>query len=239
MCIIGHSLFYSPIFECDQYRMIFKGFFLLLLGLGIFVLVQVVMPYLAFKSWEIIAFDNDSLLVDPNPRGVRQAVLGVSEQEFSIQSIGNFPAFVSSRTILTPEYRDFFLSVPKLKLEKIKVLTNSNDFSETLAQLPGTAMPGEKGNLFITGHSSLPINLDRKLVPFFKDLQNIKSGDEIILEAGNQIFIYIVMGLKIVEPKDISVIEPPEELGRYLTLMTCVPPGFNTKRLIVLSKLKI
>ncbi|KKQ08614.1 MAG: Sortase (Surface protein transpeptidase) [Candidatus Daviesbacteria bacterium GW2011_GWA1_36_8] len=197
------------------------------------------MPYLAFKSWEIIAFDNDSLLVDPNPRGVRQAVLGVSEQEFSIQSIGNFPAFVSKRTILAPEYREFFLSIPKLKLEKIKVLTNSNDFSETLAQLPGTAMPGEKGNLFITGHSSLPINLDRKLVPFFKDLPNIKSGDEIILEAGNQKFIYTVMGLKIVDPKDISVIEPPEGLGRYLTLMTCVPPGFNTKRLIVLSKIKI
>src|SRR3990167_2843571 len=95
--------------------MIFKGFFLLLLGLGIFVLVQVVMPYLAFKSCEIIAFDNDSLLVDPNPRGVRQAVLGVSEQEFSIQSIGNFPIFVSKRTILAPEYRKFFFYLQKLE----------------------------------------------------------------------------------------------------------------------------
>jgi LPXTG-site transpeptidase (sortase) family protein len=40
-----------------------------------------------------------------------------------------------------------------------------------------------------------------------------------------------------VDPKDVSVINPPDGSGRYLTLMTCVPPGFNAKRLIVLAKL--
>ncbi len=219
--------------------MFFKGVSLLFLGFGIFVLVQVVMPFLAFKGWEIIAFERNSLLADPNPRGARQAVLGVSQDEFLVQTKDNFPAFFSNKKTLEPYYNEFSLSVPSIHLERAKVLVNSNDFSANLAQLPGTSFPGEKGNIFITGHSSLPINLDKKLVPFFKDLASVKVGDEIYLEVLGQKYTYTVMGLKIVDPKDVSVIEPPDEMGRYLTLMTCVPPGFNTKRLIVLSRLKI
>src|SRR5256884_2553325 len=48
---------------------------------------------------------------------------------------------------------EFSLTIPKLKINKAIVEVDSNDLSKNLAQLPGSALPGEKGNLFVSGHS--------------------------------------------------------------------------------------
>lgn len=212
--------------------MLIKGLSLLFLGIGIFVLMQVALPFIQYKSWEIFAFDQESLLVDPFPSD------GSLASSVTVQDVGDFPAFVGNAT--SPDnlpYREFRLSIPKLNIENLKTTVWSNDFDDNPAQLPGSALPGEKGNVFVTGHSSLPVpNPDKKA--WFVNLPNIKVGDDVFVDAAGQTFQYIVEGLKIVDPKDISVINPPDGRGRYLTLMTCVPPGFNAKRLIVLAKLK-
>lgn len=216
--------------------MFIRGFSLLFLGLGIFVLMQVVSPYIAFKSWELLAFDQNSLLADPNPSNglAGSGVLGVS-----IENRGDFPAFISKNgNIKQPLYKEFKLSVPSISLENVIVAVYSNDFDNMLAQLPGTAMPGEKGNVFITGHSSLPQNIAVNRKAFFINLPNVKKGDRVFADVLGQRFTYEVLGLRIVDPKDVSVIDPPDSGGRYLSLMTCVPPGFNTKRLVVFAKLQ-
>lgn len=215
--------------------MIIKGLSLVLLGIGVFVLMQVVMPFLAFKSWELFAFDQEVLLADPHPGSRLEGglVAGVA-----ISNINNFPAFIVSDTKLSDlPYREFKITIPKMKLNDSRVVVWTNEFDENLAHLPGTALPGEKGNVFITGHSSLPPPVGNKKA-FFATLPNIKKGDDIYVEAVGQTFQYVVEGLKIVDPKDVSVINAPDPKGRYLSLMTCVPPGFNTKRLVVLAKLK-
>lgn len=216
--------------------MIFKSLSLFLLGLGVFIMMQVVMPILAFKIWELNNFDQGQLLANPKPAiisgNLAADVLGVS-----VENINNFPAFVSSR-VSQAAYQEVALTIPKLKLYDIKTLIDSNDFETTLAHLPGTSLPGEKGNVFITGHSSIFQSLKLKQKAYFANLPSIKKGDEILVEAVGQRFIYQVLGMRVVDPKDVSVIAPPDDTGRYLTLMTCVPPGFNTKRLIVLARLK-
>jgi LPXTG-site transpeptidase (sortase) family protein len=155
-----------------------------------------------------------------------------------VASVNDVPVFISSNKRNAP-YPEFSLTIPKLKLDQIKVLVASNDFEENLAQLPGTALPGERGNVFVSGHSSIARSLELKdHRAFFVNLPNIKKGDEVYLDAVGQRYTYEVIGTKIVDPKDTAVINPPDSEGRYLTLMTCVPPGFNTKRLIVLARLK-
>lgn len=211
--------------------MFFKGLSLFFLGLGAFVIVQVVMPGVSFKVWEMTQYQANKLLANPNPP---DNVLGVA-----VENVGNFPAFVSNAAKSDFPYSEFSVSIPKINLENIKVKVSSNDFEKSLAQLPGSALPGEVGNVFITGHSSLtqffrPDNFQA----IFANLPNIKKGDEVNVEAGGQQFTYSVIGLQIVDPKDTWVINPPDSVGRYLSLMTCVPPGFNTRRLIVLTKLK-
>ena len=65
----------------------------------------------------------------------------------------------------------------------------------------------------------------------------IKEGDQIEVEAMGTKFTYQVTELKIISPSDVSVINPPDPLGRFISLMTCVPPGLNLKRLVVLGKM--
>lgn len=217
--------------------MFFKGLSLFLLGAGVFVLMQVATPFLAFQIWELTSYDKSQLLVDPSPvilggNAINGDILGVS-----VGNINNFPAFITSNSMFAP-YPEFRLSIKRLNLNDIKVKVASNDFEYNLGHLPGTALPGERGNVFITGHSSLPFAPGNKRIPFFANLPNIKKGDDVFIDALGQRFNYVVMGMKIVDPKDMTVVAPPDKEGRYLTLMTCVPPGFNTKRLIVLARLK-
>lgn len=219
--------------------MLFKGVALLFLGLGVFVLMQVVMPVLAFKTWEISNFDQSQLLADPKPRILSGNLVSAGDiLGVSVENINNFPAFIYKDNIETAPYSEFKLTIAKLNLFDINVKVNSNTFDDSLAQLPGTAFPGERGNVFISGHSSILRSLEGKQKAYFANLPNIKKGDEVILQAVGQNYRYEVVGMKVVDPKDVSVINPPDNEGRYLTLMTCVPPGFNTKRLIVLSRLK-
>lgn len=201
------------------------------LSVGIFVLLQVILPIVSFQFWTLGQSLNNQVLISPNkPSG--EQILGVS-----IQNKDNFPTFVSSLTRETkPSYSQFQLSVPKLNLEEAKVYVDSNDLSLGLIQLPGSALPGEKGNLFVSGHSALRPWFGLKTAVFAK-LNDLKKGDQILVWAEGAKFTYHVVDLKVVDPADLSVIPPPDDLGRYISLMTCVPPGLNFKRLVILGKM--
>ncbi|MBI2196258.1 class E sortase [Candidatus Daviesbacteria bacterium] len=200
------------------------------LSIGIILLLQVVLPIVSFELWAIGQEYNNRVLISPHKSG--QQVLGVS-----VQNNNNFPTFISNLTRQSkPNYNQFLLSVPRLKLEGKAVYVDSNDLSKGLAQLPGSAMPGEKGNVFISGHSALSKFIAGETAIFAK-LTDLKKDDEIFVEAAGSRFVYRVVGIKIVDPSDLSVILAPDEQGRYISLMTCVPPGLNYKRLIVLGKI--
>jgi len=95
---------------------------------------------------------NNQILISPQKSD--EQVLGIS-----VQNKDNFPAFVSNLTRETrPNYSQFQISIPRLNIENSPVYVDSNDLSKGLAQLPGSALPGEKGNVFISGHSANPKN---------------------------------------------------------------------------------
>ncbi len=201
------------------------------LSIGIFLILQVILPIASFQIWWWGQKVNSESLISPNVSATGN-VLGVS-----VQSKDNFPIFVSDLKRETQaSYKEFSLSIPKLKIDQVRVEVDSNDLSENLAHLPGSALPGEKGNMFISGHSIMSRFLSFKQ-GVFVNLTDLKKGDEIIVEAEGVKFKYEVTSLSVVDPKDISVVLPPEPQGRYISLMTCVPPGLNFKRLIVLGKI--
>ncbi len=202
-----------------------------LLSIGIFLLMQIVLPVISFQFWEFGQKYSSSMLVSPiTPKDSQ--VLGIS-----IKNKDNFPLFVSTLNRESKaNYSEFHLSIPRLKIEKKTVLVDSNEISKGLVHLPGSALPGEKGNVFISGHSALSQMFSFQSIPFAK-LQDLKIGDQIILDTDNSKYVYQVTNLKIVDPSDISVISTPDPLNRFISLMTCVPPGLNFKRLIVLGKM--
>lgn len=100
---------------------------------------------------------------------------------------------------------------------------------------PGTSLPGQTGNVVVTGHSSyFPWDAGR-----FKDvfalLHEVVEGDKIVVYFEQDKYVYEVTEVKVVLPEDIEVLkQTPDD---RLTLITCTPVGTNLKRLIVTSKL--
>ncbi len=197
------------------------------LAIGIFLLLQTLWPTIFFKIQERILKDNTPLY---SPQGY---IPGVSIQS----TADNFPLIVSlNKRVEAATYQYFSLSIKSIGLSDETVYVDSNDLSKGLIHLPGASLPGEKGNVFISGHSTLPI-FSKSQKAFFAKLPNVKIGDSVEVSVMGTKFLYRVTDIKIVDPNNISVINPPDEVGRYITLMTCVPPGFNTKRLVVIGKL--
>ncbi|MDO8573787.1 MAG: class E sortase [Candidatus Daviesbacteria bacterium] len=215
----------TTIIRKSQGKLLSVGFLLV----GVIMLMQVVLPTISFQLWAWGQAMNNQILVSPiRPN---EQVLGVS-----VENKDNFPAFVSSSAPTERIYDKFSLSVPKLKIQNVDVFVDNNDLSIGLSHLPGSALPGEKGNVFISGHSALRPAFSIKQA-FFSNLTDLKKGDQIIINTPGSKFVYEVIGFKVVNPSDLSVIAAPEPTGRYVSLMTCVPPGLNFKRLVVLGKM--
>lgn len=93
---------------------------------------------------------------------------------------------------------------------------------------PGTALPGQNGNVVISGHRTT------YGAPFFR-LDEVKVGDVIKLHTRTDSFDYRVTESKIVAPTDLSVIVSTQE--SRLTLTTCHPRFSARQRLIVVGEL--
>ena len=72
-------------------------------------------------------------------------------------------------------------------------------------------MPGTSGNSGIAGHRD----------GFFRPLGDIAPGDAIELETLHESQVYRVERTWIVDPEDVSVLDPTTD--RSLTLVTCYP----------------
>lgn len=144
---------------------------------------------------------------------------------------------------LTP--RHFSLSVPSLKIKEAKVVSNVNSdvedvyfpvLREAIAHYEGTALPGEEGNTFLYGHSVLPAFYNPSdYLTLFSLLPQMKIGDEFSLKYAEKEYRYGVFAKRIVEPNDLHSLEAYP--FKTTTLMTCVPPGLTTKRLLVVGRL--
>jgi len=102
--------------------------------------------------------------------------------------------------------------------------TNGKTLRRAVGHVPGTALPGEPGNVAITGHRDT----------FFRALRNIREDDEITLMTLNGSYRYRVDSMKVVEAEDTQVLNDSDE--SILTLVTCYPfyfVGPAPKRFIV------
>lgn len=100
-----------------------------------------------------------------------------------------------------------------------------------VAHYPGTARPGEIGNVFITGHSSNFWWIRGGFNYVFLNLDRLVAGDQAIVYHNGNKYVYTVSQKKVVEPTETSVLAQTDR--PILTLMTCTPPGTNWMRLIV------
>ena len=96
----------------------------------------------------------------------------------------------------------------------------------------GTALPGERGNLVISGHISSPVS---KKGDVFRHLPEVRIGDRVDVWAGVRRFTYEVASVRVVSPTAIEVMDPTPDAS--LTLITCYPDAVYNQRLVVVAKL--
>ncbi len=102
------------------------------------------------------------------------------------------------------------------------------DLKKGVGHLPGSANPGERGNLYLAAHNDI-------FGEIFRHLDNLELGDEFLVYSGDQSFRYVVTSKRVIEPTDVSVMYPSTK--PIATLQTCYPYLVDTHRLVVIGEL--
>jgi sortase A len=117
------------------------------------------------------------------------------------------------------------LEIPRLHLAVMVVQgTDTGDLKRAAGHIPGTALPGQSGNIAIAAHRDT----------FFRPLRNIRDDDTIALTTLHNTVRYRVVSTQVVSPDDVRVLYPTRH--DTLTLVTCYPfyyIGSAPKRFIV------
>ena len=104
------------------------------------------------------------------------------------------------------------LRIPKINIE-VPVLEGTDDLTlnRGVGLIAGTARPGKEGNVAIAGHRD----------GLFRGLKDVSPGDTIELTTQERTDTYVIDGIEIVPPSDVSVLAPRPRSS--LTLVTCYP----------------
>jgi len=101
-----------------------------------------------------------------------------------------------------------------------------------------SARLGESGNIVMSGHNNI-------LGSVFRELDQLKRGDEVTVWSGSQPFVYQVDKVMIV-PEKYATLDQRKENAKWigafddsrLTLVSCWPRDDNTHRIIVVAHAK-
>ncbi len=134
--------------------------------------------------------------------------------------------------------------IPKINLE-IPVDNSQTTTDEKAIELaldngivhyPTTVLPGQAGNAAYFGHSSNNIFNPGKYKFAFVLLHKLVDGDVFYLTNDGRTYAYRVFSTRIVEPSEVSVLDPIEGKSATATLITCDPPGTSLHRLVVVGE---
>jgi len=138
---------------------------------------------------------------------------------------------------------DFSIVIPKISASA-KVFPNISPADEKeyltalkngVAHAEGTALPGQKGNIYLFAHSTnLETNIPRYNAVFYH-LDKLEEGDQIVIFFAGRVHFYRVKEKKLTPASDVSYFEPQDK-EEVLILQTCWPPGTTLDRLLVFAK---
>ena len=87
--------------------------------------------------------------------------------------------------------------------------------------------PGEPGNVILSGHNDI-------FGEVFRNLDQLKTGDKVLLLTEKNAYTYTVTNTQIVSPNQVDVLDQTKD--RTLTLISCYPYLVDTQRFVVTAK---
>lgn len=207
--------------------------FVLLMG-GILLLIYAFWPLVNYQLRTKNRFTR--MIISPTRQILAQDIGSEIAIDYS-RPANWFP--VSSAITYQPDgVLHYTLTIPALRIKQAIVEINGQDLKKSLIHYGGTALPGQYGNAVVFGHSSLPHFFSPKnYQTIFSTLPEIEKDDEVLINYDGISYRYRVKQIFEVGPEDLSVIEQ-DFSGRYLSLITCVPPGTYLRRLVVKAVLQ-
>ncbi|HEX9798086.1 MAG TPA: sortase [Anaerolineales bacterium] len=92
----------------------------------------------------------------------------------------------------------------------------------------GSGLPGQAGNVVLSAHNDIFGEL-------FRDLDQLQPGDTVVVSTSTTDYTYLITGMRIVDPTEVSVMEPTDHAS--LTLISCYPYLVDNKRIVVFAEL--
>ncbi len=149
------------------------------------------------------------------------------------------PIIVGTDATTSPDKSEVI--IPKINLEipldfsakSIDENEIENGLENGVVHYPTTALPGQQGNAAFFGHSSNNIFNPGKYKFAFVLLHELVTGDTFNLTYKGVNYTYQVFDKKVVDPSDVSVLNPVAGKASTAVLITCDPPGTSLHRLVV------
>lgn len=148
-------------------------------------------------------------------------------------------------TITTAVGADNRLMIPKLNVDvpvNFGIANDTNTINMAMENgvaqfsIPGaSAMPGEIGNLVITGHSAGDIYSNNQYKFIFSGLERLGNNDLIYIDYQGTRYTYSVIKKETVEPSNVGALVYDTDKP-MLTLITCTPLGTSRYRLLVTAE---
>jgi LPXTG-site transpeptidase (sortase) family protein len=189
----------------------------LLAGAGL-AAAAVVVGVLLYNEGNIAAANANHIL-----QGYKQAVAAVETAAPS----GSASASATEPSAMATTFDGFHilgtLTLNKLN-ETLPIISQTDDtaLKSSICYYMG-ALPGEKGNMVITGHNYASGSM-------FGKLDQLKMGDTVQLQTPDKAYTYKVYNIETITPDNVSALDKYK--GDYsMTLMTCTSQG--NERLLV------
>ena len=212
---------------------------------GILIISYIFLPFFSWQIYFAPVFANQSIS-SPIPKN---KIVSVSTLKSLLNGASNsltgvdytnaqnwFPNYKYQKTG-NLKLAFYTISIPKIKIKNAIVSTTNTNLATNLVNYGGTAIPPDKGNAVIFGHSTLPQLFDEKnYKTIFSNLYLLSKNDEIIVNSSNIKYKYIVESITVVNPDNTTLLEQNYD-DSFLTLVTCTPPGTIWKRLVVKARI--
>jgi sortase A len=140
-----------------------------------------------------------------------------------VQSLANIP-------VPTPGPQQAIrIQIPALGIDAPIVQGDGwEQLKKGVGQHVGTANPGENGNVVLSAHNDI-------FGEIFRDLDRLKSGDEIIIYTNQQPFTFLVTDTEVVDPTQVEVMDPTTQ--PTVTLISCYPYMVDDQRIVVTARI--
>lgn len=187
-----------------------------------------------FNYQALSGFFSDLFYNEKSALGSSQEVLGSNIDNTNI---------VNNITVFEYSEKENSIEIPAIGLESSLVLAQSvNDnfrklLDKGVVHYPTSVMPGSQGQTIILGHSAPPGWPKIKHDWVFSKLNNLKEGDQVIINFNHQKIVYSVVGKVIIDKGEEIPVNPLTNSDNVLVLLSCWPPGKNIQRIAVEAKL--